>query len=68
MDFPKSVGFSMVVFFMVGFLCKSIIQVIMIFQAIVKFVKIHNYYKINFRKIIFFILCKQCEMRHNCLY
>ena len=24
MDFPKSVGFSMVVFFMVGFLCKSL--------------------------------------------
>ena len=32
--------------------------VIMIFQAMVKFVKLHNYGKINFQKIIFFILCK----------
>ena len=34
----------------------------------VKFVKLHNYYNINFQKIIFLFHLKQCEMRHNCLY
>ena len=40
-------------------------QVIMIFQAMVKFEKLHNYYKINFQKNIFLFYVKQCEMRHN---
>ena len=40
----------------------------MIFQVIVKFVKLHNYYKINFQKIIFLFNVKQCQMRHDCPY
>ena len=43
----------------------DIIQVIMIFQAMVKFEKLHNYYKINFQKIIVLFHVKQCQMRHN---